>query len=339
MFDLLKFPDEYKVNRAITKRRFLQSGNLTDRERDELDQHLDHVVIQYALHCEDGSEMIVLLAVLTNWSTRHNLLHLARDIAVAFPYRSLVVLQSGDYAKIVWQETHESVKGLNRSVVDRACATVLFDYANCKAGDPESTLIDSIINEFGKRKSAKELSYWWGIHMDTYWLDKRKQERQWLDCTSAVLKSVEDARTWLYLSAGEAKERSRTLEEYEEVFTDTCCAYCYPLFCELIGEGCFSDDDIDTEWLLIYTKACAHISYENYKCRLQPIQYQRIREAFESRMWPEDTIHSLETVELREVLVAALNGAYIPEPDADDYYEEPYDNDYGDCGDLEGDDD
>lgn len=336
MFDLLKFPNEYKVNRTITKRKFLQSGNLTDREREELNQHLAHVVVQYALRCEDGSEMIVLLVVLDNWSTRHNLLHLARDIAVSLPYRSLIILQSGDYSKIVWQDTHESIKGLNRSVVDRACSTVLFNYTECKSGDPESALIESIVEEFGKRKSAKELSYWWGIHMDTYWLDKREQERKWLYWASTALKSVEDARTWLYLSEGEARERSRSLEEYEEVFTDTCCEYCYPLFCELLGEGSSVDEDIAMEWLLIYTKACGYVAHENYKRRLQPIQYQRIREAFESKSWPDDASQSLEIMELRDLLTSALNGGYIPELDTEDYYDEPIDYDYTD---TEGDDD
>ena len=306
MFDLLTFPEQFRANKRIDKQKFLKAANLTQKERETLAQSVVQVTVQYALQFRDGSELLILLVEIDRWLRKYELFEIARVIASSFPYRCLITLQQGNSARIVWQETRANKTNSNRSVSEKMRGTRLFDYTKCVAGDPESNLIAALLKEAAYRDTARGLIFGWEGCFDRYQRDKTAQKAAWMHRFSESMLTAERYKQWLNASESEALARSAPADGYQTLFYETCCEYCYPLFCEFFGEFDVDDDEFLAEWLLAYVAACDDIADEDHKGSLRPIDVRRIRSAFENKREPEDDMPLFDIDELRDRLTAMI---------------------------------
>ena len=242
------FPDKYKVNYALGKKRFLEEGNLTPGEKQRIDTFLDNIQILYDIGLDDSSKMLVVWSKYNPPLSRKDffLRNYCQAIASAFVCNCMLIVQNMDseYVRVCLFEKAINATDPKRSSVKEV---YISDYISDDDLERRFELYNEAIMQAA---SADELNYIW-IDILSGFLPK---------CHHALRKDIEDFGTAL------SGYDTCDVEDYEEdsikpekspvqnIFIEFCCAKSKKLFDETCDEISF--DFSMKQWLIAYLSVC-----------------------------------------------------------------------------------
>lgn len=130
MVDFLKYSKEYRVEKKLTLQHFLKSAHLTETGRNLLGKTVKEIQIMYDLPCDNGEELIVIGAEITNVDTDEEIRQIAKTIAAAIPQYVVMLLYFGKYCRLFLFRTEENSASPNRRIIVKETSSFLFDAEN-----------------------------------------------------------------------------------------------------------------------------------------------------------------------------------------------------------------
>ena len=123
IYDLLRLPKEFMVNKTLDSRFFIKNANLTKNEIKEIEPYLSHVTILYAIEFEDKSQLIFLEIVIGCHYYEHTFQNVARSIASSLPHSVVLLIRYQNRIKIAAFNSRTNMKnGFRRSIQNYVCS-------------------------------------------------------------------------------------------------------------------------------------------------------------------------------------------------------------------------
>ena len=321
MWDVLGFPDKYKVHKKLNKSMFLKSANLTTQERKILDRYLIGIKILYDIDFPDKSEIVVICAEINMENARRFTLNdIINSIVSSVPYSMLLVLKYKERIRLLIFDERE-----NKINPCRSKLTATYSSSSINIADPirrDRAFINELIDAVDNAKSKDDLKKLWRDIFAKY---------SYLPQKLAVSKSnnsiygyfVRDKRSRMFnylLDEGtkncmgnanarfdeddfvdENDEKSNVFEikkrsdifsgnalipkdEMEDaLFLKFCCRNIKPIYMEYLFEHALNAEDIeDEEWLKAYMEACNDYAQNVFVKSLDSDSVIAIKDAFYS---------------------------------------------------------
>lgn len=282
-YNLLRFPEKYKVDKKLGKERYLKFANLTPAERKKIEAYMQNAEVLYAIPFEDGSEVVVLYTLLDYYEyNRYLMKNYIDSIAQSLPYRCLLIVRQEDTCRFYVFDTHENKNNSGRSVVDSCYASFDFNIHDSYSYDEQ--LLCAFRDSITKCHTDKQLFEYWRdailfhtgpednypyyplIHRPT---EINEEDRVILKPeiynrkTATLRQLYEGSDTFLVEQIEDDPDNFKYHEDisidyipeydYETAaFVDFCCNCCRTLY----EEACVNCEIDENEWLIQYFFAC-----------------------------------------------------------------------------------
>ena len=284
-YNLLQFPEKYKVTKKLGKERYLKFANLTPAERSEIGAYMQNAEILYAIPFEDGSEMVVLHTTLDYCEyNKYLIANYINAIAHSIPYHCLLIVQQEHTCRFYIFSARANKDNENRKVIKECFAS--FDFQLNDTWSYDETLLSDFRNAIKYSHSADNLNERWKDAILRQQGDmpeynypysplicrppEIKDEDKFIvkpdiyNRKTATLRQLEEGSdTYIVEQIDVDPDNFKYHEdvsngyvpEYDygtAAFVDFCSDCCRTLY----DEACQNDEVDEKEWMAIYLNAC-----------------------------------------------------------------------------------
>ncbi|MBR0200037.1 MAG: hypothetical protein IJQ42_07745 [Oscillospiraceae bacterium] len=162
MYDLLDFPEEYKVGKELGKDWFLQHANLSPAEKKYIMAYAKRILILYDIRFQDKSEVPVLYTEMDfHEGAPFFLLNYLKAIASSIPYRALIVLRCRKRLKYFMYEAHSNKKNNRRLLIEQFYASPSYPFYSAGTDPSHRLLVHRLRDSIEVAENAEVLYDLW----------------------------------------------------------------------------------------------------------------------------------------------------------------------------------
>ena len=281
MHEVLKFPSENYVGKAMTAEEFLKFANIHKKENKYLKDHLGTVEILYSFKYDDGEVIVLSAEYFSNNDNQYSLIDFVKIIAQSIPYKLLLIANFRGRIRFFCFEGKPNKRNNRRTVVSK-----VHDSRDIQ-GDNSCNIVE-LIGEMRKvvfeATSANELIAEWCSILPEYklYVERKEchyipeyQEKREIVIAEYYQKNMHDVEGNNEEVEDEDyvefdKEPTNGLLGWNEfvyeknidsnMLTAFFAYHCRPLFDEF---GCYLDASEDS-WLEIYLNVCNELYQLSY---------------------------------------------------------------------------
>lgn len=297
LYDLLKFPDKFKIDRELKKEMFLQSANLTKAEKRELNKCLKKVRLLYDLVFPDKSETIVLDAEIDKILNEYTMIDVAKHIAKSISYNTMIIVTHKGptktvLAKIYVFESRQNFKDYKRTRVLDVFESQSFIIS--KSRSLIQNTVDRLREIIGTCDSSSEfqeesiaiIDPRETVSPNTYVIDNLPHnndvipEEFFKERFKDLYESSDHYPQYLSQDMEPALEDER---RYRKLFVISCADYCYNL-CLRLNPDYINDDLVKANkyyWMSTYIRACNELARDHDLLWLSQIEIDHIVTRFD----------------------------------------------------------
>lgn len=175
--------EKSKVNKRLDADTFIKKANLTAAESRLLKEYISEVIIKYLVKYPNGSELVIIEAVVSCYYKQYTFQRIAEVIATSIPNKVLVLVRYQQRAKLAaFITTVNRETDFRMSIKQYACSSYFWlnkEYEEEKKAlsDIESIIINSQSADVCCRDLVERIRLWRN-HYHTEWRPARRMERE-----------------------------------------------------------------------------------------------------------------------------------------------------------------